>query len=60
MAAASWEPLAAFSPAGSAIVNALGPIRQIVRGEQGTPRRYLMIAPGIPSHYSAPVQVQSE
>jgi YVTN family beta-propeller protein len=55
------EPLAAFTtnPAGSAIVNALGPIRQIVRGEQGTQRRYLVIAPGTASQYSAPVQVQS-
>ncbi len=42
------EPLAAF------------PIRQIVRGEQGTQRRYLVIAPGTASQYSAPVQVQSK
>lgn len=56
------EPLAAFTtnPAGSAIVNALGPIRQVVRGEAATPRRYLVIAPGTASQYGAPVQVQLE
>ena len=55
------EPLAAFTtnPAGSAIVNAVGPIRQIVRGEGNTQRRYLVIAPGTASQYGAPVQVQS-
>jgi YVTN family beta-propeller protein len=55
------EPLAAFTTnaAGSAIVNALGPIRQIVRAEAGTQRRYLVIAPGTASQYGAPVQVQS-
>jgi YVTN family beta-propeller protein len=43
------ESLAAFStnPAGSAIVNAVGPIRQVVRGEVEAERRYLVIAPGI-------------
>ncbi len=42
------EPLAAFmtNPAGSAIVNATGPIRQIVQGEGRTPRRFLVIARG--------------
>jgi YVTN family beta-propeller protein len=42
------EPLSAFmtNPAGSAIVNASGPIRQIVRGEDKTQRRYLVIAQG--------------
>ena len=42
------EPLASFmtNPAGSAIVNAVGPIRQIVRGEADAPRRYLVIVPG--------------
>jgi hypothetical protein len=41
------EPLASFTTnaAGSAIVNALGPIRQIVRGEGGVQRRYLVIVP---------------
>ncbi len=42
------EPPAAFmtNPAGSAIVNAAGPIRQIVHGEGETQRRYLVIAQG--------------
>jgi YVTN family beta-propeller protein len=39
------EPLSAFTtnPAGSAIVNAVGPIRQVMRGENSVPRRYLVI-----------------
>jgi YVTN family beta-propeller protein len=55
------EPLAVFATnaAGAAIVNALGPIRQIVRGETGSQRRYLVIAPGTTSQYGAPVQVQT-
>jgi YVTN family beta-propeller protein len=55
------EPLAAFTtnPAGSAIVNALGPIRQIVEGEYDVPRRYLVIAPGTAGQHGAPVQVQT-
>ena len=54
------EPLAAFTtnPAGSAIVNAIGPIRQIVRGEDNVPRRYLVIAEGAPGQQGMPVQVQ--
>jgi YVTN family beta-propeller protein len=56
------QPLAAFNtnPAGAAIVNALGPIRQVVRGEQSAPRRYLVIAPGTPDSMGAPVQIQTE
>jgi hypothetical protein len=34
------------NPAGSVIVNATGPIRQIVKGEGRTPRRFLVIAKG--------------
>jgi hypothetical protein len=34
------------NPAGSAIVNAIGPIRQVVRGEGQVQRRYLVIARG--------------
>ena len=54
------EPLAAFTanPAGSAIVNALGPIRQILQGERDIQRRYLVIAPGSAGKLGAPVQVQ--
>ncbi|HKE37472.1 MAG TPA: YncE family protein [Candidatus Baltobacteraceae bacterium] len=41
----SIEPLARFTtnPAGSAVVNAIGPIRQIVRAEHRQTRRYLVI-----------------
>jgi len=54
------QPLSAFTtnPAGSAIVNAVGPIRQVVRGDAGAERRYLVIVPGAPDQPGAPVQVQ--
>jgi YVTN family beta-propeller protein len=54
------EPLAAFTtnPAGSAIVNAVGPIRQVVQGEVKIQRRYLVIAPGTAEQHGAPVQLQ--
>jgi YVTN family beta-propeller protein len=54
------EPLSAFTtnPAGAAIVNAVGPIRQIVRGEAQAARRYLVIAPGTPDKPGEPVQLQ--
>jgi len=56
------EPLAAFTAnaAGAAIVNALGPIRQIVRGEGDVQRRYLVIAPGTAARLGAPVQLQAD
>ena len=56
------EPLQGFmtNPAGSAIVNAIGTIRQVVRGEDKIQRRYLVIAPGAVGNLGAPVQVQSE
>jgi YVTN family beta-propeller protein len=56
------EPLSSFmtNPAGSAIVNAIGPIRQLVRGGDKSERRYLVIAPGTPQHHGAPVQIQAE
>jgi YVTN family beta-propeller protein len=56
------EPLQGFmtNPAGAAIVNAIGPIRQVVRGEDKIQRRYLVIAPGTAGSLGAPVQVQSE
>lgn len=58
--AGALEPIAAFttSPAGAAIVNALGPIRQQVRADRGASRRYLVIAPGMAAMPGAPVQVQ--
>jgi YVTN family beta-propeller protein len=54
------QPLAAFmtNPAGSAIVDATGPIRQIVRNTDAPERRYLVIAPGDASGFGEPVQVQ--
>ena len=54
------EPLSAFmtNPAGSAIVNAVGQIRQIVRDEAPQERRYLVIAPGNAERHDAPVQIQ--
>ena len=62
MAAATLEPLADFitNPAGAAIVNALGQIRQVVRGEGDGPRRYLVITPGTAAQPGAPVQVQAD
>jgi YVTN family beta-propeller protein len=56
------EPLANFmaNPAGAAIVNAIGPIRQVVQGIAGTEtRRYLVIAPTDNGKPAAPVQVQA-
>jgi YVTN family beta-propeller protein len=54
------QPLANFmtNPAGSAIVNAIGPIRQIVQGQSDDKRRYLVIAPRNGDKPGAPVQVQ--
>ena len=56
------EPLQAFrtNPAGSAIVNTIGPIRQVVRSEAKRERRYLVIAPGTADKYGAPVQIQAQ
>jgi YVTN family beta-propeller protein len=44
--------------AGAAIVNAIGPIRQLVENDVKAQRRYLVIAPVNGSTPSAPVQVQ--
>jgi YVTN family beta-propeller protein len=57
------QPLARFTtnPAGAAIVDTTGPIRQIVAGDTAAPRRYLVIAL-TPNDAMAPpvvVQVQS-
>jgi hypothetical protein len=54
------QPLSAFmtNPAGSAIVNATGPIRQIVRSDVRSQRRYLVIAEGTPAQLGAVVQVE--
>jgi DNA-binding beta-propeller fold protein YncE len=58
--ATQLEPLAGFmtNPAGAAIVNAVGPIRQIVETNGPSPRRYLIIAGGTATSIGAPVQVQ--
>jgi len=52
------EPLSAFmtNPAGAAIVNTTGPVRQIVRGEAGYIRRYFVIAPATMGHSGTSVQ----
>jgi YVTN family beta-propeller protein len=55
------EALASFmtNPAGSAIVNAIGPIRQVVQGGSDAPRRYLVIVPGSATELGKPVQIQA-
>jgi YVTN family beta-propeller protein len=60
--AGALQPLQGFmtNPAGAAVVNAIGPIRQFVRGEDKVQRRYLVIAPGTVGNLGAPVQVQAE
>jgi YVTN family beta-propeller protein len=54
------EPLDAFmtNPAGAAIVDAVGPIRQIVQGIGATPRRFVVIAAGTPESIGPVAQVQ--
>ena len=56
-----WEPLSAFmtNPPGSAIVNAVGPIRQILNGEDKTGLRYLVILPGTPGKFGPAAQIQT-
>jgi YVTN family beta-propeller protein len=56
------EPLSGFmtNPAGSAIVNATGPIRQIVQDSAKDQRRYLVILAGTITETGAPVQIQVE
>jgi hypothetical protein len=55
------EPLAMFmtNPAGSAIVNTIGPIRQIVQNDVPEQRRYLVVLAGKPDQLGGLVQVQS-
>jgi YVTN family beta-propeller protein len=54
------QPLQSFTtnPAGSAIVNAIGPIRQLVETDVKAQRHYLVIVPASGSELGAPVQVQ--
>ena len=54
------QPLASFmsNPAGAAIVNSIGPIRQVVEAAAKESRRYLVIAPGTPKDVGKPIQIQ--
>jgi YVTN family beta-propeller protein len=54
------DPIASFmtNPAGAAIVNTVGPIRQVVEVSTPETRRYLVIAPGSPQQLGQPVQLQ--
>ena len=56
------QPLSAFmtNPAGSAIVDAAGPIRQIVQSSIRAEKRYLVIAQGTAGQLGAVVQVEAE
>jgi YVTN family beta-propeller protein len=55
------EPLAEFTTnaAGAQVVTALGPIRQIVQGQEDVQRRYLVIVAGTASQPGLPVQIQA-
>lgn len=46
------------NPAGAAIVNTVGPIRQVVQENAGPVRRYLVIAPGSAAQPGAALQIQ--
>jgi len=54
------EPIANFktNPAGAAIVNGVGPIRQVVQADAPAPRRILVVAPVVDGKPGAPVQLQ--
>jgi YVTN family beta-propeller protein len=56
------ESLEAFTTnqAGAAIVNTVGPIRQVVQAEDKASRRYLVIVPGTAQQHGPPVQVQAQ
>ena len=55
------EPLAGFmtNPAGAAIVNTVGPIRQVTQGDGVAQKRYLVIATGTPAQPGELVQIQT-
>jgi YVTN family beta-propeller protein len=55
------EPLAGFmtNPAGAAIVNTVGPIRQVTQGDGVAHKRYLVIATGTPAQPGELVQIQT-
>jgi len=56
------EPLAGFmtNPAGAAIVNTVGPIRQVTQGDGVAQKRYLVIATGTPAQPGELVQIQTQ
>ena len=56
------QPLQAFksNPAGAAVVNTIGPIRQIVKSDAKEEKRYLVIAEGTPDARGTVVQCQTE
>jgi YVTN family beta-propeller protein len=56
----SLQPLQSFmtNPAGAAIVNAIGPIRQLVETDVKAQRHYLVIVPATGTTLGTPVQVQ--
>ena len=55
------QPLSAFTtnPAGSAIVNAIGPIRQLVQPDTPDQRRFLVVMRGTPQTIGSVVQFQT-
>lgn len=55
----SLQPLQSFmtNPAGAAIVNAIGPIRQLVETNVKAQRHYLVIVPATGMTFGAQVQV---
>src|SRR5262249_40180209 len=54
------EPLQAFvtNPAGAAIVNTVGPVRQVVKPDAPAEQKYLIIAEGTADQIGKVVQVQ--
>jgi YVTN family beta-propeller protein len=56
------ETLAGFmtNPAGAAIVNTVGPIRQVMQGDGAAPKRYLVIVAGTPAQPGELMQVQTQ
>jgi YVTN family beta-propeller protein len=56
------EPLEEFitNQTGAAIVNTVGPIRQVIQGQNNVTRRYLVIFPGTAQQPSTPVQTQAQ
>jgi len=48
------------NPAGSAIVNTVGPIRQIVEAKHKDERRYLVVATALDGKPDSVVQVQAD